>query len=248
MSEERESYVVHGQHRGLIATGDASHVESANGKIHREEVYETFDINPYRLLNREGTRNRRFPKLRLTENRVEEGKIGKARITMAYDDEWTYRQGRYSRFPRGLVETGTSLQSNSFPVLMRAAARSGMVNAVGEISATVHYRAATRTYRYYSGLPAGETRSAGAPPRLGGVEILKVDLGRDGAGLARWGFNVGSINPRFRWTMTSARNVESGGFWVMEEGWAMMMDPWYVCYFGGAGGGSQKDALEDLYV
>ncbi|HPA19635.1 MAG TPA: hypothetical protein PLU30_17945 [Verrucomicrobiae bacterium] len=240
---DRGAYVVYGQHRGLVFTGEVSHVRSATGREHREEVYESFDANPYRLIHREGTRHRRFPKLRLSENRVNESRLGKSRITMVYDDLWAYQTMRFSRYPRGLVETGSSLQSGSFTVKMNAS--SGIWISQAEFSVTVHYYAPTKKYRYYSGLPHSETRSAGAPPRLFNVEILKVDVGQTGAILARYGFNTSMINPPFRWRRTGSRSGESGGFWTQEEEWAQMMDPWYVCYITGGDGGQQKDGAGD---
>lgn len=243
---DRGAYVVYGQHRGLIPTGEASHTQSATGRWHREEVYESFDINPYRLLHREGTRHRRFPRLRLSENRVDEGRQGKSKVTMVYDDLWAYQTMRFSRYPRGLVETASSLQSSSFTV--RINARSGIWISRGEFSVTAHYRAPTKKYRYYSGLPAGETRSAGSPPRTYGVEILKVDVGQTGAILARHGFNTSMITPPFQWMRTGSRSGESGGFWTMEEEWAQMMAPWYVCFIEGANGGGQKDGAADSEI
>lgn len=232
--DDRGTYVVYGQHRGLIPTGEVSHTISANGREHREEVYETFD-NPYRLINREGTRNRRFPKLRLTENRINEGKIGKSKVVMVYDDEWAYRQSRFSRFPRGLVEQGTSLQSASF--VINADASHGFWRWKGQSSGTITYVAPTKTYRYYSGLPASETRGAGAPPRSVGVTILNVDLGQDGAIAAALGFRVDMIRPELTWMRTGTRDGESGGFWTMEETWAQMIRPGYVFKYTNASGG-----------
>ena len=227
---DRGTYVVYGQHKGLIPTGEVSHTISANGREHREEVYETFD-NPYRLINREGTRNRRFPKLRLTENRINEERLGKSRVTMVYDDEWAYRQIIASRFPRGLVEQGTSLQSASF--VIDAHATHGIWMVRGQFSGNITYVAPTKTYRYYSGLPSSETRSAGAPPRSVGVTILNVDLGQEGAAMVAVGFDVSSIRPQLTWIRTSTRDGESGGFWTMEETWAQMIRPGYVFKYTG---------------
>lgn len=242
---DRGSYVVYGESRLLIPTGDVSHTISATGREHREEEYETFNANPYRLLSREGTRHRKFPKLRLSENRVLEGKLGKAKITMVYDDHWAYQQMRFSRFPRGLVETGFSLQSASFTIRMNA--WSGIWLAQGDLTATVHFSAPTKTYRHYSGLPASETRSAGAPPSPGRCQILKIDLGQEGAALSRVGFNVGMIAPPFLWYKTGGRAGESGGYWSIEETWTMMMQLGYVCIFAGTGGGRETgDEWSDL--
>lgn len=227
--DDRGTYVVYGQHKGLIPTGVVSHTISANGREHREEEYETFD-NPYRLINREGTRNRRFPRLRLSENRVNEGKLGKSKVVMVYDDEWAYRQIQFSRFPRGLVEQATSLQSASF--VIDANARKGFWTVRGQFSGNITYVAPTKTYRYYSGLPASETRSAGAPPRSVGVTIINVDLGQEGAAMVAVGFRVDMIRPELTWMKTGARDGESGGFWTMEETWAQMIRPGYVFKYG----------------
>jgi len=235
MSEDdRGAYVVYGQYRGLIPTGEVSHTISATGREHREEVYETFD-NPYRLINREGTRNRRFPKLRLAENRINEARLGKSRVTMVYDDEWAYRQIVASRFPRGLVEQGTSLQSASF--VIDADASRGFWRVKGQFTGNISYVAPTKTYRYYSGVPASETRTAGPPPRSVGVSILDVNLGTEGAAMVAVGFDVNSIRPQLTWIRTSTRDGESGGFWTMEETWAQMIRPGYVFKYGNGGGG-----------
>ena len=230
--EDRGSYVVYGQAKGLIFTGRVSHVVSASGRIHREEEYETFD-NPYRLISKEGTRNRQFPKLRLTENRISEGPMGKSGVVMVYDDEWAYMQVKASRFPRGLVEQGTSLQSASFVV--DANATHGIWIFRGQFSGTISYIAPTKTYRYYSGVPASETRSAGPPPRSAQVQIIDVNLGQEGAMAAAVGFDVSSIRPQLSWVRVNTRDGESGGFWTMEEGWAMMIRPGYVFRYGNGG-------------
>ena len=244
--DDRGSHVVWGQHRGLVFTGEVSHTRNAQGREHREETYVTFDKNPYRLLDREGTRNRQFPRLRLSENRMDTGALGKTKVVKVYDDTWAYQQMNFSRFPRGLVETGFSLQSGSFTILMNGA-RSGIWVAGGEFTATIHFRAPTKTYRYYSGLPASETRSAGAPPSVGQCEILKVDLGQEGAVLARVGFNLGSVCPPFQWYKVGGRCVESGGYWVIEEQWSMLMRLGYVCIFSGSNGGrATGDEYSDL--
>lgn len=222
--------MVFGQAKGLIFTGRVSHTISASGRIHREEEYDTFD-NPYRLVSKEGTRNRQFPKLRLVENRITEMPPGKSRIVMAYDDEWAYMQVKASRFPRGLVEQSTSLQSASF--IINANATHGFWIARGQFTGNISYVAPTKTYRYYSGVPVAETRTAGPPPRNMEVAILDVNLGQDGAVMAAVGFDVGSIRPQLSWIRTSTRDGESGGFWTMEETWTMMIRPGYVLNYTG---------------
>lgn len=233
---DRETMEGYGR-RGWFAIEGARYTRGQLGRETASVPHLCLDHDPYRSLPREGARHPRFRNLRLQVVEVEEA-AGITAGTFNYVDQRAFDEAKAGRYPRGLVAVGEATQQGQT-----------FVSIGGQpLPVSITYKAATRTYRYYSGLEPDQTQPSGAPPFMPTARVLRVDLGDLQATAVRWAAGTGyfaawyrglidaaNATARFDWDVSKGGSFQ-GAYWQVDETWSSLLVQEAIEYAAPKGG------------
>lgn len=237
---DRETMEGYGR-RGWFPIAGAHYTRDQLGRETASVPHMCLDPDPYRTLPREGARHPRFRNLRLKTVEVDE-EPGISSGTFIYVDQRAFDEAKAGRYPRGLIDVGETPQAGQT-----------VVTVGGEpITVMVSYMAATRVYRYYSGLEPDQTQPSGSPPFTPTARVRDVSLGDMQALVQRMAFGMGMFSAWYRGLLAAANSTArfdwdvskggsyAGGYWVVTEQWVtrLLQEPIeYAPMRGGTIGG-----------